>query len=192
MRKPLVVIVGGFPCTGKTTFSRRIAADLSLPLLAKDDIKEILFDTLGVGDRNWSRNLGFATFRLLYQMLREQLRVGHSVIVEGNFRALDSAEEFLAIRRRYDFEPFQITFRTEPGVLFERFQARAHSGERHHGHLDDVVWKEIKAGFRPEQFDAMPLGGTAVVVDTTDWQRAEENYPSLLARIQAALARSKK
>lgn len=48
---PQVILVNGLPATGKTTLARRIATDLRLPLLAKDAIKETLFDTLGWSDR---------------------------------------------------------------------------------------------------------------------------------------------
>jgi adenylate kinase family enzyme len=40
----------GPPCSGKTTIGRELLADLSLPMLSKDMIKEILFDALGWGD----------------------------------------------------------------------------------------------------------------------------------------------
>lgn len=44
---PVVIIVAGPPATGKTTLSRWLASELMLPLLNRDSIKEILFDTLG-------------------------------------------------------------------------------------------------------------------------------------------------
>ena len=58
---PLIVLVNGAPASGKTTLSRRLAGDLGLPLLAKDAIKEVLYDTLGAPDRARSRELGGAT-----------------------------------------------------------------------------------------------------------------------------------
>ncbi len=82
---PLVIVVNGLPATGKTTLARRLATDLHLPLLAKDVIKETLFETLGWSDRAWSRRLGAATMALLYKLLEEQLRAGRPCIVECNF-----------------------------------------------------------------------------------------------------------
>lgn len=58
----VLIIVLGPPCAGKTTLARRIAQEFQLPLIAKDDIKESLFDSLGWRDREWSKKLGRATF----------------------------------------------------------------------------------------------------------------------------------
>jgi predicted kinase len=44
----LFVLVGGWPGSGKSTLAEALAADLRLPLLAKDEIKEALTEALGV------------------------------------------------------------------------------------------------------------------------------------------------
>ena len=41
------VLVAGWPAAGKSTLARALAAELGLPLLAKDEIKEALMDGLG-------------------------------------------------------------------------------------------------------------------------------------------------
>jgi shikimate kinase len=46
-----LIIISGLPCTGKTTLGRKLAQDLSLPLICRDSIKESLFDSLGYSDR---------------------------------------------------------------------------------------------------------------------------------------------
>ncbi|MDQ3764097.1 MAG: ATP-binding protein [Actinomycetota bacterium] len=43
----LFVLIGGWPGSGKSTLARALAAELRLPLLAKDEIKETLADELG-------------------------------------------------------------------------------------------------------------------------------------------------
>jgi hypothetical protein len=40
-------------------------------MLGKDTIKEALFDTLGTGDRAWSRRLGAASYAVLLALARE-------------------------------------------------------------------------------------------------------------------------
>ena len=85
MQTPLLVIVTGLPCTGKTTLVQKIAAELRLPLITKDGIKERLFDSLGWSDREWSKKLGKATFDLLFYFIEVELRAGHSLIAEARF-----------------------------------------------------------------------------------------------------------
>lgn len=46
----LFVLVGGWPGSGKSTLARALAAELRLPLLAKDEIKEAVADELGRPD----------------------------------------------------------------------------------------------------------------------------------------------
>jgi predicted kinase len=41
------VLVAGWPAAGKSTLARALAAELGLPLLVKDEIKEALMDGLG-------------------------------------------------------------------------------------------------------------------------------------------------
>ena len=88
MAEPLLVIVTGPPSAGKTTLARRIARDLGIPLFARDDIKEILFDSLGWSDRAWSRKVGHASWQILYHAMEELLRAGQSLVVESNFYRL--------------------------------------------------------------------------------------------------------
>ncbi|MFZ4462043.1 MAG: AAA family ATPase [Patescibacteria group bacterium] len=44
--KSLLIIITGLPCTGKTTLGRKLAEELRLPFVSKDDFKELLFDDL--------------------------------------------------------------------------------------------------------------------------------------------------
>jgi uridine kinase len=48
-----IIGVAGPPASGKTTLARAISEELRLPLIAKDAIKERLYDALGPGDREW-------------------------------------------------------------------------------------------------------------------------------------------
>jgi predicted kinase len=65
----VLLVVTGLPASGKTTLSIELATRLGLPLIAKDRYKEILFETLGVGDRAWSRRLGQAAIALQYDAM---------------------------------------------------------------------------------------------------------------------------
>src|SRR5690349_16575481 len=85
MEPPLLVVVTGMPSSGKTTVAEGLARDLRLPLIAKDEIKESLYDSLGADDVTSSGRLGAAAYALIFALTRAMLSSGVSVIAEANF-----------------------------------------------------------------------------------------------------------
>jgi predicted kinase len=83
---PRLVIVSGPSASGKTSIARELAEELGLALLAKDDVKESLFDTLGnPSDDAESGRLGLASYVLIERLGRRILESGVGLVVEGNF-----------------------------------------------------------------------------------------------------------
>lgn len=140
---PLLLIITGLPCSGKTTVARRVAAALNLPLLTKDDLKERLFDTLGWSDRAWSRKLSAATYAILYYLIEAMLAGGASLAVEGNFPPQQAGEQLNAIRQRLPFRAGVIECVARAEVLKQRWRQRAETGGRHPGHNDAAALDEF-------------------------------------------------
>jgi ribose 5-phosphate isomerase A len=173
MSQNLLVIVSGPPGAGKTTLARRIAKELGLPLLARDDIKELLFDTLGWSDRQWSKKLGLASWKVLYHVLEELLKANQSLVVESNFRKELASEELSTLQGRYPLEVVQVVCKTDSDTLLERFKQRAESGERHPGHVDHLNYDEFEAILCRGGWDALEIDGRVVIVDTTDFEAVD-------------------
>jgi len=184
MPRPLLIIVSGPPCSGKTTLARCIAQEFHLPLVAKDDIKESLFDSLGWKDRAWSKKLGRATFEVLFYFVESQLAAGRSLIAEANFYADTMTERFRSMQAQYDFAPLQILCRAKSDVLAERFRARWASGTRHPGHVDDQIGEEEMVALFKRYDKGMDIGGAIIEIDTTDFSRID--YAGLFKAIQSA------
>jgi predicted kinase len=190
MGKSLLVIVNGHPGTGKTTLGKRLANDLRLPFLSKDDLKECLFDTLGVGDLAWSQKLGRASVELLFLLVERQLAAGAALVMEMPFIPQFHAPRFAELAGRYDFEPLQICCTCDEQVLYERFRRRAQNGERHPGHVDQMMSFETFKNQMLCERD-LPLGGLSIHVDTTDFEQVD--YAALretVARRYSALQNS--
>lgn len=63
-----LIVVSGAPGTGKSTIAAAVAADLGWPLLALDPIKEALADVLGLGDEDWSDQVGEAAAEVVFRL----------------------------------------------------------------------------------------------------------------------------
>lgn len=171
MPKPLLIIVSGPPASGKTTLAQRLAREFHLPAIHKDDVKESLFDSLGWSDREWSKRLGMATLPLLFYFVEAQLAAGCSHIVECNFMAEYHTPKFLELKQKYNFEPFQIQCRAEGEVLFQRYQARGETGQRHPGHVDaQTTYEELRPRLLKGFDEPLNIGGIFYEIDTTDFE----------------------
>jgi predicted kinase len=143
-----VTIILGSPASGKTTLARRLSADLPLPCLCKDDIKEALFDVLGSKDREWSRKLSEASFSALAGLAGTNLAAGQSCILEGNWRAAH-ALKLSGVLADHGARAAQICCRADLQEIVRRFTSR----ERHPGHLDALLAGELEeAGLPPAEF----------------------------------------
>lgn len=190
MGKPLLIIVNGFPGSGKTTLARRLAADIRLPVFSRDGIYETLYDALEC-ERNGSPPLmGVASYTLLYYVVGSVLAAGQSLVVEGFFgRPELRSAEFLQLQRTHDFEPLQILCKADGDVLLERFLARVESVERHEGHRSsDREWiEENKERLLQGRLTPLALGGEVIEVDTTT--AGSFDYDDLLGRVRGVLFR---
>jgi predicted kinase len=173
--EPLLIVVTGPPASGKTTIAEAIAADLALPLVAKDEIKEALADALGEEPPSG------AVFAILYRFVDLQLRVGGSVVAEANFDP-DLATPILAdLRRRHAFRLIQIFATGDADLLADRYRERARSGERHPVHADDEQADEVEARIRAGEWRPLELEGELVEFDTT---AGDVDVDALVARVR--------
>jgi predicted kinase len=151
-----LIVVTGAPGAGKTTVAQALARELRMPLLAKDDVKEALFDGLGTGDRAWSRRLGSATYDVLFAVARRLLESGVDCILESNFT---NAAPLRALPAR---RVTQVFCSAPPDVALERYATRT----RHPGHLDDLILEGLPAALADETWRPLDLRGDTITVAT--------------------------
>lgn len=180
---PTIIIISGAPATGKSTLAEYLADQLRLPLLMRDGIKDTLFATLGWSDRAWSQKLGGASWDLLFYLMEMQLKAQASFVAENCFQPRHHQSRFDAWQEVYPFEMVQIVCKADLNVCYDRFHARAISGERHPGHVDQLTGRdEFVAAHLARDYAPLASDGTVIEVDTTDFERVD--YAAILAQIK--------
>lgn len=166
------VLVAGWPGSGKSTLAAALAAELGLPLLAKDEIKEALMEGLGHPDTvAASRRLGRAA---VLAMLRVAGRCPGAVLDSTWFGYA------LPLARALPGRLVEVHCTVPLELAKARYLARA--GQRHAGHLDNARGDGELWG-RPSR----PLGlGPVVAVDTS----GPVDVAGLVARLAGVLAAS--
>jgi hypothetical protein len=151
------IVVSGLPGSGKTTLARAIASDLELPLLSKDTVKEALFDTLGVGDVEWSKRLGSASVAILFGLAREM----PGCVLESFWDPTFAKAEL----QKLDGLLVELHCSCSPETARQRFQER-HRRDRHPGHLDDHRIDDFDTWIATGRGEALRLGGPLLEVST--------------------------
>lgn len=130
-----LIVISGAGATGKTTLSKRLARELDVPLIAKDDIKEMLFEHLPQHDRAWSTIQGRVAIAMMYAGAKTLLDEGYHVMIESLFHpdfARADIEQIIA----KDVEILEVFCFSDHTLRQERWSARARQ-TRHAAHLDN-------------------------------------------------------
>ena len=159
MRAPLLVVVTGMPAAGKTTLAEPLARDLGLPLIARDRIKECLYEALGVGDAEWSGRLGRAAFALLFDCARLLMESGHAAMVEANF--------FRGTEQEFSALPPHRVAQVHCAAPLDTLTARYRARPRHRGHHDAEKVRELPIRFESGVHEPLDLPGDLITVDTS-------------------------
>ena len=180
---PTLIIVSGPPASGKTTIASRIALEFGLPSISKDQIKETLFDTLGIGDRDWSMKLGLASVVLMFKVIETQLEAGKSLVAEANFYTEFDTPRFRDLKASYEFNLVQVHCVAHTEVLLSRYRERWNTGARHPGHIDHNRTDDLERGLAEAVWQPMTIDGRTVSVDTSDFDCL--SYDDLFRLIQS-------
>ena len=173
------VLVNGVPASGKSTIARMISGATGWPLLSLDTIKEALFAHFGMGERDYNRRLGKASYQAIFASVADFPR-GSTVVIDAwfGFQPLETLQEHI-LRAGLD-RIVEVWCHASPDVIGARYLSRV--GERPSGHLGaDYVPELIALAAR-----AKPLGPFSMIdVDTTLPVQADD----LMMRVREALSR---
>lgn len=180
---PTLILVTGHPASGKSTLSKRLAADLHQPFISRDLFKEVLFETLE--PRHLS--LGQASWALLHATMERLMEAGISFIVDANYRPVPGRQDVQSLTQRYPYQLIEVELTAPPPVLMTRFYARVKQGQRHPVHQDAERMQEFSVRLQT------PYAGLHIATDiiTIDTSRPDASYyPSLITHLKEAICDS--
>lgn len=180
-----LIIVTGQPASGKSTLSAWLGQQLTLPVISKDGIKEIMFAEMGWQDREWSKLLGRASVEIMYHLAHTLLRANSSLILENAFHPELASPNLQTIIHQHQARAIQIICQAPSEVLFHRFRQRAESGQRHEGHVDLLSLDELQASLQQQQPVQLQIESAVIRVNTRDF--ATVDYEAVLEQVRVLM-----
>jgi predicted kinase len=133
---PHLLLIAGAPASGKSHLAAALVDRFDARCIAKDEIKETLFDALGAGDASWSRALSDASFALQFLFAPRLLAAGGLLVLEGNFRPGEHEPAMRSLLERTGASPAQVLCVASAATRSTRLAMRAADPSRHAGHED--------------------------------------------------------
>ena len=176
---PLWLIVTGPPAAGKTTLGRQITQDLRIPLFEKDVLKDVLYQTLGFGDKDWSGRIGVSAISLLFVTANQMLQKGASVVTESNFYRQFDSQRAAEVANNVSARIVQVHCSAPPEVLVERNASRLDPDKLRPGH-HVMPSEELLGGIRSGIWEPLDIPSKIIRVDT----HGSFDYPNILREIR--------
>lgn len=164
MTRPILILIGGPPASGKSSLAEPLAKAFGLPLFAKDAIKERLADCFGEEQHKHANPIGMAAALTLVDIAQELLNAGQSVALESFFHKGKAEPELWPLTRMADSVLIHITAPDE--VLLERYNDRRDSGDRHPVHEVGKRLEDLESYLKNGVTDPLDLDIPRLIVST--------------------------
>ncbi len=191
------ILVTGIPASGKSRMADYFAERLDIPVISKDTIKELLFDDVGFCGREEKVRLGIAAMDIMYYFAGQLMQRKRPFVLENNFEDV-SRKKLMELLDTYNYTAVTVRLTGDYKKIFERFEKRDRSPERHRGHVVNDRYPEPEghlgenhtvlnyegylSGIEKRGYDRFAAIGPVIVVDTTDFSRVD--YERVLREVE--------
>ncbi len=181
------ILVTGIPAAGKSTMAEFLAERLELPVISKDSLKELLYDTIGFCSREGKVKLGIAAMNTMYYLAEQLMKRKQAFILENNFENI-SKEGLLSLLETYAYKAITVTLTGDYQKIYQRFLKRNDSPDRHRGHvvndcypekvqnrhIPQISYEDFAGGIVNRGMDSFAANGPQIIVDTTDFTQIDQ------------------
>lgn len=137
------ILITDIPASEKSILADYLADYFHLPVISKDQIKEIMYDDIGFQSRAEKARLGIASMNIMYYTAAQLMKTTSPFILENNFENL-SAEGLLPLLEKYFYTAVTLTLTGDYKVIYQRFLERNMSPKRHRSHVVNDCYPEKK------------------------------------------------
>ncbi len=114
-----LVVMRGYPGTGKSTIARAIATSLHAPLIDRDIIRQASVDIFGNHP-----DIGRFSYELMFALTREQLRLGLSMVVDTPLTYRTTYEQAKSMAAEFHVPMLVVHCKCSPEVQKRRLEER--------------------------------------------------------------------
>jgi predicted kinase len=139
--KKILILLAGYPATGKSTFCKKLRKrHPELVLISPDDVKEEVWDEFGYDNAEEKAALEPRIWEIYYQRIAEQMKAGVPIVTDYPFSG-KQRPSLVKLLDTYGYQPVTVRFVGDLDEIYKRSLARDLSQSRHLGHLMDHYHK---------------------------------------------------
>ena len=177
MNNPYIILIAGASATGKTTFAKYASSSLYIPLVCKDEIKQILWNKEQYEKDYYlhcNKLNGTIAYKILFYFTEQLMKTQKPFILESNFRkqAEDTLKELI---KRYKYKVMTILFNADIEILHKRFLLRDQLAERHPGLKSEGFYSDINIFQNAIAEDCKFSIGSTLEINTNDFNTVDYN-----------------
>jgi len=169
-----IIVVTGYPASGKSTYAKELSKSLNIPCLIKDTFKIAICANISVTSVEESKLYSSVTFDAMMYVVERHMETNSPIIIEGNFvpagiKDTDESQVIRTLIDKYNYQSLAFKFFGDTRILHNRYIERDKLPERggvnafYKGvpHTDfDMICRSL---------DSFYISDNVISIDTTDF-----------------------
>jgi predicted kinase len=180
--KNKIIIIAGYPASGKTTFAKQLSEELNIPYFNLDSIKSAIGEIIKINSWEESKSIGNASFLVLMYILESFMKVNKTLIIENSF--IKNHEVTIEqLIKNYEYEVMTYILKCDLKLLHKRFIERENALERDNSNKIFGIWNDFQIFERDmKPFDEFNIGNKIININTNDLKVINNNEYKNIAK----------